>query len=218
MKGVFFRQKFKAIYLLGIYTSSTLLLTTGSLLCGQKSWGGETLKPFKANISPAAKQTQPQRVEPLPIPFTPQAPITIPVVPFELQNTPQPFQVNPQFRPYRLGAGDVLAIAVQRFPELSVQAAVGPEGDIVLPLVGTVSVRGLTLDEAREKIRSGFNQFVIDPIVTVGLSAQRPVQVSVTGEVTRPGLYGLPLLPRIATALLTAGGSTIQADLRQVLI
>ncbi|MGA9378847.1 MAG: polysaccharide biosynthesis/export family protein [Phormidium sp.] len=219
MKGLFFRQQFKAISILGIHTSSTLLLTATSILWfGQKSWGTETLKPFPANTSPAAKQNQTQRVEPSAPPFTPQVPITIPVVPFELQETPQPFRVNPQFRPYRLGPGDVLAISVPRFPELSVQAAVGPEGNIILPLVGNVSVRGLTLEEATEKIRSGYNKFVIDPIVTVGLAAQRPVQISVTGEVARPGLYGLAVLPRVSTALLTAGGSTTQADLRQVLI
>lgn len=219
MNGVFFRQQFKAISILGIHTSSTLLLTANSILWfGQKSWGTETRKSLPANISPAAKQNQPQRVEPPATPFTPQAPIAIPVVPFELQQTPQPFQVNPQFRPYRLGAGDVLAISVPRFPELSVQAAVGPEGNIILPLVGNLSVRGLTIEEATEKIRSAYNQFVIDPAVTVGLAAQRPVQISVTGEVARPGLYGLAVLPRVSTALLTAGGSTTQADLRQVLI
>lgn len=219
MNGVFFRQQFKAISILGIHTSSTLLLTANSILWfGQKSWGTETLKSFPANISPAAKQNQPQRVEPPATPFTPRSPIVIPVVPFELQQTPQPFQVNPQFRPYRLGPGDVLAISVPRFPELSVQAAVGPEGNIILPLVGNLSVRGLTIEEVTEKIRSAYNQFVIDPVVTVGLAAQRPVQISVTGEVARPGLYGLSVLPRVSTALLTAGGSTTQADLRQVLI
>ena len=212
MKGVFFRQQFKAILILGIHTSSTLLLTTSFILWfGHKSWA-------KAHTAPGLKQNQPPTVEPPATPFTPQAPITIPVVPFELQETPQPFRVNPQFRPYRLGPGDVLAIAVARFPELSVQAAVGPEGNIVLPLAGNVSVRGLTIEEATEKIRAAYNQFVIDPIVTVGLAVQRTVQITVTGEVARPGLYNLAVLPRVSSALLTAGGSTTQADLRQVLI
>ncbi|MFB2935295.1 polysaccharide biosynthesis/export family protein [Aerosakkonemataceae cyanobacterium BLCC-F154] len=219
MTGVFFPQQFKALLILGVHTSSTLLLTASSILWfGQKSWGNETVEPASTNTSPTIEPNQTQRIEPAPTPFTPQSPITIPVVPFELQDTPQPFRVNPQFRPYRLGPGDVLAISVPRFPELSVQAAVGPEGNIVLPLVGNVSVRGLTLEEATEKIRSGYNQFVIDPVVTVGLAAQRPVQISVTGEVARPGLYALGLLPRVPTALLTAGGTTTQADLRQVLI
>lgn len=224
MTGVFCYQKFKALTILGIHTSSTLLLILSSILWfGQKSWGEETQKPIQTNTSPAEKQNLPQRVEPSATPFTPQAPIIIPVVPFELQQTPRPFQVNPQFRPYRLGPGDVLTISVPRFPDLSVQAAVGPEGNIILPFAGNVSVRGLTLEEATEKIRSAYNQFVIDPVVTVGLAAQRPVQVSITGEVSRPGIYNFPitlnsLSPRISTALLTAGGSTTQADLRQVII
>jgi len=224
MTGVFFRQQFKAITILGVHTSSTLLLTASSLLWfGQKSWGEETPKLSQGNTPPTENQNPPQRVEPPATPFTPQAPITIPVVPFELQQTPQPFQSNPQFRPYRLGPGDVLTISVPRFPELSVQAAVGPEGNIILPLAGNVSVRGLTLEEATEKIRAAYNQFVIDPIVTVGLAAQRPVQISITGEVSRPGLYNfsslnIAPLPRVSSALLIAGGSTPQADLRQVLI
>lgn len=224
MTGVFFRQQFKAITILGVHTSSTLLLTASSLLWfGQKSWGEETQKLSQGNTPPTENQNPPQRLEPPATPFTPQAPITIPVVPFELQQTPQPFPINPQFRPYRLGPGDVLTISVPRFPELSVQAAVGPEGNIILPLAGNVSVRGLTLEEATEKIRAAYNQFVIDPLVTVGLAAQRPLQISVTGEVTRPGLYTFSLvvgsaLPRLSTALLTAGGSTTQADLRQVVI
>ena len=224
MTGVFFRKQFKALTILGVHTSSTLLLIFSSVLWfGQKSWGEETQKLSQGNTPPTEIQNPPQRVEPPATPFTPQAPITIPVVPFELQQTPQPFPLNPQFRPYRLGPGDVLTISVPRFPELSVQAAVGPEGNIILPLAGNVSVRGLTLEEATEKIRAAYNQFVIDPIVTVGLAAQRPLQISVTGEVTRPGLYTFSLvvgsaLPRLSTALLTAGGSTTQADLRQVVI
>ncbi|XWK87436.1 MAG: polysaccharide biosynthesis/export family protein [Phormidium sp.] len=227
MKGVFFRQQFKAVSILGIHTSSTLLLTASSILwLEQKSWGRETLMGNREQIFPVSLsqrlllgQNQTQRVQPSVTPLTPQAPITIPVVPFELQQTPQPFRSNPQFRPYRLGPGDVLAIAVPRFPELSVQAAVGPEGNIILPLAGNLSVRGLTIEEVTEKIRAAYNQFVIDPVVTVGLATQRPVQISVTGEVVRPGLYGLVgALPRVSTALLTAGGSTTQADLRQVLI
>ncbi|MFB2837235.1 polysaccharide biosynthesis/export family protein [Floridanema evergladense] len=224
MKGAFFPQQFKAISILGIYTSSTLLLTASSLSWfEQKSWGREIIgnreQISRVTLSGRFLLTQQtQRVEPSATPLTPQAPITIPVVPFELQETPQPFRANPQFRPYRLGSSDVLTIAVPRFPELSVQAAVGPEGNIILPLVGNLSVRGLTIEEATEKIRAAYNQFVINPIVTVGLASQRPVQISVTGEVVRPGLYGLGALPRVSTALLTAGGSTTQADLRQVLI
>jgi len=145
-----------------------------------------------------------------------QLPVTIPVVPFELQNTPQRFQTSPQFGPYRLGPGDTLTVITQRFPDLSFNANVSPEGNIVVPLLGTVSVGGLTLAEVQEKIRLGLNRYVIDPVVNASIAGQRPVQVTITGAVVKPGFYNLGFPPRLTAALLTAGGSTIQADLRQI--
>jgi polysaccharide biosynthesis/export protein len=176
---------------------------------------------------------------------------------------------------YRLGPGDIISVAVQRFSDLSFQAQINPEGNIAVPLLGTVSLRGLTLQQAEAKIRSGLNRFVIDPIVAlslsrqrpdlsfqaqinpegnivvpqlgtvsvqglsleeaqekirlglsrilvdpvvaVGLAGARPVQVTISGEVPRPGIYPIASpTPRIADALLVAGGSTLNADLRQV--
>jgi polysaccharide biosynthesis/export protein len=176
---------------------------------------------------------------------------------------------------YRLGPGDIISVAVQRFSDLSFQAQINPEGNIAVPLLGTVSLKGLTLQQAETKIRSGLNRFVIDPIVAlslsrqrpdlsfqaqinpegnivvpqlgtvsvqglsleeaqekirlglsrilvdpvvaVGLAGARPVQVTISGEVPRPGIYPIASpIPRIADALLVAGGSTLNADLRQV--
>ncbi|WP_375510316.1 polysaccharide biosynthesis/export family protein, partial [uncultured Nostoc sp.] len=57
--------------------------------------------------------------------------------------------------PYRLGIGDGISVSVQRFPDLSFQALINPEGNIVVPLLGKVSLQGLTLEEAQEKIRLG---------------------------------------------------------------
>lgn len=177
--------------------------------------------------------------------------------------------------PYRLGTGDVISVIVQRFPDLSFQAAINPEGNIIVPLletvplqgltlqeaqerirsllnryvidpvvvlsltsprpdlsfqaqvspegnivvpqVGTVSVQGLSLEEAQEKIRLSLSRVVVDPALVVSLANPRPVQVTISGEVFRPGIYNLsPNLPRVADALLIAGGSSIGADLRQI--
>lgn len=177
---------------------------------------------------------------------------------------------------YVLGQGDAIAVSVQRFPDLSFQAGINPEGNIVVPLLGTVSLQGLTLQQAQEKIRRGLNRFVVDPnvtlslvgvrpdlnfaatinpegnifvpqvgqvsvqgltleeaqekirtllnrvlvkpVVSVSLAGQRPVQVTISGEVTRPGIYPVGGVLRVSDALLVAGGSTQQADLRQVQI
>ncbi|MDF5732454.1 MAG: polysaccharide biosynthesis/export family protein [Rhizonema sp. PD38] len=102
-------------------------------------------------------------------------------------------------------------------PELSFQAPIGPEGTILLPQVGTLSVQGLTLDEAQEKIRLALSRIFVKPNVAVSLVGQRPIQVSISGEVPRPGIYPVnPITPRVSDALLLAGGTMTRADLRQV--
>ncbi|HAA31480.1 MAG TPA: hypothetical protein DCE56_31965, partial [Cyanobacteria bacterium UBA8553] len=74
----------------------------------------------------------------------------IPIVPFELQNTPpQRFRPNPQFRIYRLGPQDSIGVVVPRFPELNGTFAIDGEGNVLLPLVGKLRIAGFTLEEAQ---------------------------------------------------------------------
>jgi polysaccharide export outer membrane protein len=86
-----------------------------------------------------------------------------------------------------------------------------------VPLVGALNLEGQTLEQTREQIRVALDRFVIDPQVDVILIAQRPVQVTILGEVVRPGLYPLAS-PQLSTALVSAGGTTGLADLRTVRI
>lgn len=74
---------------------------------------------------------------------------------------------------YLLGSGDVISVVVQRFPDLSFQAAINPEGNVIVPLLGTVSLQGLSLQAAQDKIRSLLNRYVVDPIIVLSLAAQR---------------------------------------------
>lgn len=105
--------------------------------------------------------------------------------------------------PYRLGPGDSISVVVQRFPDLSFQSSINPEGNIIVPLLGTVSLQGLTLEEAQEKIRILLNRFVIDPIIVLSLTGQRPdssfqAQINPEGNIVVPqvgtvSLQGLSL-------------------------
>ncbi len=113
-----------------------------------------------------------------------------------------------------------LSLTIQR-PDLNFQAAISPEGNIVVPQVGTLSLKGLSLEEAQAKIALALtqNHLVIEPIVVVSLVGTKPVQVTITGEVSRPGIYAVTsTLPRVPDTLLLAGGATFSADLRQVQI
>lgn len=121
------------------------------------------------------------------------------------------------FADYRLGPGDSLFINVLRFPDLSFQSTIDLEGNLLLPLVGALKLEGLTVAEAREQIQVALDRYVVEPQVDVILVAQRSVQVTILGEVVRPGLYPLPA-PQLSVALVSAGGATTLADLRTVRI
>ncbi|WP_179228518.1 polysaccharide biosynthesis/export family protein [Leptolyngbya ohadii] len=128
----------------------------------------------------------------------------------------QPSNLTPdEFDSYRLGAGDSLFVTVFRFPDLNFQNSVDPAGNILVPLVGALPVAGLTLAEAKTRIQTALDRYVIEPQIDVILTGQRPVSVTIVGEVVRPGFYPLQA-PQLTTALITAGGTTGRADLRSI--
>jgi polysaccharide export outer membrane protein len=112
---------------------------------------------------------------------------------------------------YRLGPGDTIGVLVFQNPDLSLDAQVSESGVISYPLIGTVGVGGLTLVEAQASIalalRSG--GYVRDPQVSIVLRQMRGHQVSVLGQVSRPGRFVLERLnTRVSDMLAAAGGIT----------
>ncbi len=122
-----------------------------------------------------------------------------------------------KFGRYRLGAGDTIFINVQRFSDLNFQGVINPEGAVVLPLVGNVSLQGQTLSQAQNTIQRLYSVYFVNPIVSLSLLSQRPVRVTVTGKVLRPGFYPLQT-PRVSDAIVIAGGGMVSSDFRQVLV
>ncbi|MGC1306147.1 MAG: polysaccharide biosynthesis/export family protein [Phormidesmis sp.] len=130
----------------------------------------------------------------------------------------RPANLQPAFDDYHLGPGDSIFVSVQRYPDLSFQATLDLQGNIVVPIQGAVPFEGLTLGEAEDRLRLIYNQYVVireARDVSLTLVAQRGVEVTILGSVERPGFYPLPD-PTVATALLVAGGATRTSDLRSI--
>lgn len=122
---------------------------------------------------------------------------------------------------YVLGPGDVIAINIFNVPEYSGSQQVSADGSLNLPVVGLVSIDGLTLQEAGSAISAAYRAELRYPQVTVVLEKPRPLRVAISGEVSRPGLYTLTpagdaQVPTVAQALQMAGGVTQAADLRSI--
>ena len=94
---------------------------------------------------------------------------------------------------YRLGPGDELVSSVFKIDGYEASVKVLSDGTINLPRLGTVDVWGLTLEEARQRITDGYSRFLRRPLVYLDLVRQRPIRVTVTGQVLRPGVFTLPV-------------------------
>lgn len=128
---------------------------------------------------------------------------------------------------YILGGGDRIRVNVFEVPEYSGDYQVPPGGNLYLPLIGGVSIRGLTQEQAAETIAAKYSRYLKRPIVTVSLISPRPINVAISGEVNRPGSFTVGLqggagdnpgvqYPTVTGALALAEGVTLAADIRNV--
>ena len=130
-----------------------------------------------------------ERINWLKTPATTSAPRSLQAPP----PLPDPPSLPPQTYRYRLGPGDRLVTSVFKIEGYEAQVQVLSDGTINLPRLGTVNVWGLTLAEARQQITAGYSQFLRRPLVYLNLVEQRPIRVTVTGQVLRPGVFTLPV-------------------------
>ena len=120
---------------------------------------------------------------------------------------------------YRLFPGDTLEVTVHTAPELSGAREVGPDGRVVLPLAGGVSVAGLTAPEAARAIAGRYATVLRDPIVEARPAAFGSQAILVGGEVRNPGLFQLPSTRTgVLEAVMLAGGVTPRARRSEVAV
>lgn len=110
---------------------------------------------------------------------------------------------------YRLGAGDSIHITVFQHLDLTIDTRVSEKGIISFPMLGMIEIGGLTIDDAAQKIADGLKKggFVDNAQVNIALVQIRGNQVSVLGQVGRPGRFPLDTSDiRVSGMLAIAGG------------
>ncbi|WP_371875659.1 polysaccharide export protein EpsE [Duganella aceris] len=109
-----------------------------------------------------------------------------------------------------LGAGDVVRITVYNNPDLTLETRIADGGNISFPLLGQVNVNGLTIPDAERKIAGLLDsrKIVKQPQVNILVSAVQSQQVSVLGQVLRPGRYPIDGKRNVLDMLAQAGGIT----------
>ena len=126
---------------------------------------------------------------------------------------------------YILSAGDELLINVWGDSELNLKLKISPEGTILIPNLGPVSISGLTIGAAENRIRQELGRIMstlsgdtdgANTFVSVSLGQIRSIKVNIVGEVVAPGTYTLPSFATLFNALYAAGGVNEIGSLRGI--
>lgn len=112
---------------------------------------------------------------------------------------------------YIIGVNDQLVIDVYGVSDVTKKLKVTTEGDIRFPNLGPIKVAGLSVDDARAKIKKALTR-IYPGIATGAVAVQvsvgqiRSIQVTLLGEVRRPGTYTISALATLMNALYASGG------------
>lgn len=105
-----------------------------------------------------------------------------------------------------IGPRDQIEIRVFQDPNLNTKATVTDDGKIQMPLIGKVSVSGLTPGEVEALVRSKLEKYINKPDVSVTVLQASNKPISVIGAVTRPGRIGITGNITLVQAITEAGG------------
>lgn len=132
---------------------------------------------------------------------------------------------------YLVGAGDLLYLNIIGFKDFSTELYILNDGTIQLPFVGPIKISGLSLNRAKSLITKSLAKEVLNPNIELTLIKQRPIKVSIVGEVNKPGIYTLTSSkdinnnglenfmsspPTVIDAIQLAGGITTFSNLKEI--
>lgn len=122
---------------------------------------------------------------------------------------------------YILGPGDELLINITGVNERTFNPKISPDGNIRVPSAGLIYLNGFTIEQARSQIRSRLTQMY--PLLasgqtklTVNLGNNRTIQITVNGEVIKPGNYRVSSLTTFFNILYLTGGPSKIGSLRNM--
>jgi polysaccharide export outer membrane protein len=110
--------------------------------------------------------------------------------------------------PAPIGPGDSLDISEYHTPEFHSQVRVSPDGTVTLPMVGDVKLTGMDEQAAARAIESALvaKGMLLHPLVSVLVTTYAGQDVSVLGEVARPGVYAYTVHHRLLDLISAAAG------------
>ena len=88
---------------------------------------------------------------------------------------------------YSVGPGDQLGVSIWSSAPLEYQLMITPEASLLIPTVGVIDVRGLTLEQVKKKVAQAASRRYVNADISVTLLVPRKVAVSISGFVLDEG-------------------------------
>ncbi len=111
------------------------------------------------------------------------------------------------YEDYRIGPEDLLEISVFEDEKLNKTVRVSSQGQITLPLIGTLRVKGLTAGDLERELRELLaEKYLQNPNVNVFIKEYRNQRIAVMGAVEKPGVFDITGQRTILDMLGMAGG------------
>ena len=94
---------------------------------------------------------------------------------------------------YVLGPNDYVGVEVFGEDDLRTSGRLNPEGNLSVPLLGSVHLAGLTLTQAASKLTELYGRdYLVNPKLNITLLGFAKRRFSILGQVGRPGSYEMP--------------------------
>lgn len=122
---------------------------------------------------------------------------------------------------YRLSPNDLIYVKVFQEDDLNSTLRISEDGTIIFPLIGSVKIGGMNVQSATKTIRDLLDaRFVVNPQVNLTVLGYANRNVTVLGQVQKPGAYSMKDQGSIGLleAVGLAGGFTRLANAGKITV
>jgi polysaccharide export outer membrane protein len=121
---------------------------------------------------------------------------------------------------HQLGPRDLIQIKVYQQPDLTQEIRIDDDGTVTLPLIGQVRATGLTVEAFARELALRYKEYLLNPEITVFVREyhKREIEVSVLGEVGRPGFYRFPERSTLLDVIAQVGGLKPESGARVIVL
>ena len=121
---------------------------------------------------------------------------------------------------YVLGVGDQIVVSIWGYADYNRLFYIDKEGYIQQENIGRIYLKGLTLEQAKELLRTRFaSAYMIDKSqFDVSINYSRVITINVVGDVENPGSYTFPAINTAYNILAYVGGPSKSGSIRDIQI